>query len=191
MFARSAARSTLRQTFARRAYATGHHTSVTPPKSDLPWIIGSALIFTPLFFSLTSPPAVVKHITSPNKKEHQEAVPATLKATEAQSAEEQEPSPKDAAKAEEEQKPEEKQDEKVEEKAPAQENKDASNVEQGKDEDKEAAKPVGAAVADPEDKKEGSAEAKEGAKQKQPKQQEKVEGAIEESKEEEAKKDNN
>ncbi|POY75475.1 hypothetical protein BMF94_1377 [Rhodotorula taiwanensis] len=102
---RAAARTSFRQsrqTFARRSYATGHHTSTTPQKSDMPWVIGSALVFIPLFFTLTSPPGVHAQVqaTSPHKEEHQADVPAVRKATLAEDPKDKESSPEHAAKAE-------------------------------------------------------------------------------------------
>lgn len=99
---RSAARSSFRssrQAVARRTYVTGHHTSAMPQKSDMPWVIGSALVFIPLFFSLTSPPGVhaQTHATSPTKEGLHEDVPASRKATPAEEPAEKEPSPSAAA----------------------------------------------------------------------------------------------
>lgn len=101
---RSAARSSLRssrQAVARRTYVTGHHTSAMPQKSDMPWVIGSALVFLPLFFSLTSPPGVhaQTHATSPMKEGLHEDVPAARKATQAEEPAEKESSPSAAAAA--------------------------------------------------------------------------------------------
>ncbi|GAA5830040.1 hypothetical protein JCM11251_006852 [Rhodosporidiobolus azoricus] len=175
-----------------RGYASSEPSLVESAKkkagSDLPWIIGSALVFIPLFITLTSPPAIAKqhHVTSPNKPEHAERIPATLKATESEPAEDKEPSPADAEEASE--KEEEKEPEQAEKAAPSQEGKPEKD-EGKKEEEKEEAKPVGDNVATQEQRMEATPEAKEGAKQKQPKQQEKVENAIEESKQEEAKKD--
>ncbi|BGP20216.1 hypothetical protein JCM10213_005930 [Rhodosporidiobolus nylandii] len=186
MFARAARSTFRRQAFSAprqqaRAYSTH---PVTPKKSDMPWIVGSLLVFTPLFFSLTSPPDALAHATSPHKKEHAEVIPASTKATQEEAPEEKEPSPSAAAEAEESE-PEPEQAEKA---APKQEDKEEQS-EETKEEDKEEAKPTGDKVADQEQRKEGTPEAKEGAKQKQPGQQAKVESAIEESKEEETKKD--
>ena len=99
---RSAARSSFRssrQAVARRTYVTGHHTSAMPQTSDMPWVIGSALVFVPLFFSLTSPPGVhaQTHATSPTKEGLHEDVPAARKATQAEEPAEKEPSPSAAA----------------------------------------------------------------------------------------------
>lgn len=101
---RAAARSSFRQSrqaVARRSYVTGHHTSAMPQKSDMPWVIGSALVFVPLFFSLTSPPGVhaQTHATSPNKEGLHEDVPAARKATPAEDPAEKESSPSAAAAA--------------------------------------------------------------------------------------------
>ncbi|GAA5871616.1 hypothetical protein JCM3774_006312 [Rhodotorula dairenensis] len=101
---RAAARSSFRQSrqaVARRSYVTGHHTSTLPQKSDMPWVIGSALVFIPLFFSLTSPPGVhaQTHATSPNKEGLHEDVPAARKATPAEEPADKESSPSAAAAA--------------------------------------------------------------------------------------------
>ncbi|GAA6064015.1 hypothetical protein JCM10212_005498 [Sporobolomyces blumeae] len=85
MFARTAARSALRQA-SRRSYATGHHSTVTPAKSDLPWVVGSAIVTIPLVYTLTSPPDAFKHATSPSKPDH--PAPASHKAPASASAEE-------------------------------------------------------------------------------------------------------
>ncbi|GAA6017783.1 hypothetical protein JCM10207_000500 [Rhodosporidiobolus poonsookiae] len=219
MFARAAARSTIRQATAAprqaaRRYATGHHTSVAPAKvctpsrlassgareltrlfhllpflprcSDLPWIVGSALVFVPLFISLTSPPEALKHATSAHKPEHADKIPASTVATESEPAEDKEPSPKDAEKADE--KEDAKEPEQAEKAAPKQEGEkkeDAEDVEKQKEE----AKPTGGAAASEQQKKESSPEAKEEAKVAQPAHAEKVEKAVEESKEEADKKD--
>ncbi|BGP43537.1 hypothetical protein JCM10450v2_007704 [Rhodotorula kratochvilovae] len=193
MFARTAARTTLRQARQTplrqsvRGYAApGHHTSVTPPKSDLPWIIGSALVFVPLFFSLTSPPEALKHATSPSHPDKHQDVPASTKATKAEAPEDKESSPSAAADAEEKKEAEEAGD--AEKAQPEQEDKDEDKVEEGKKEDTNDA-PTPKDSASHEEKKEGTPEAKAAAKEAQPGKQEKMNDAIAESKEEESKKD--
>ncbi|BGP58259.1 hypothetical protein JCM8202_000979 [Rhodotorula sphaerocarpa] len=99
--ARSTFRSSSRQAFARRAYNTSQHTSAMPNKSDMPWVIGSALVFIPLFFSLTSPPGMhaQTHAISPAKEGTHEEVPAARKATGEEDPAEKESNPTQAAEA--------------------------------------------------------------------------------------------
>jgi len=89
MFARTAFRSAARQA-SRRTYSSAPHSSVVPPKSDLPWVLVSAAVTIPLVYTLTSPPEAVKHtmhnITSPSKEDH--PAPASRKAPESASMEE-------------------------------------------------------------------------------------------------------
>ncbi|KAL7342823.1 glucosyltransferase [Rhodotorula toruloides] len=85
---RAAARTAFRQPrqavsrSARRSYTTANPTGPTPQKSDLPWVIGSALVFIPAIVSLTSPPEILKHSSSHETKH--ENVPSATKATKAE-----------------------------------------------------------------------------------------------------------
>ncbi|GAA5850412.1 hypothetical protein JCM9279_001407 [Rhodotorula babjevae] len=192
MFARTAFRTgarQVRQQTARqtRGMAHNHHTGVAPAKSDLPWIIGSALVFVPLFFSLTSPPEMMKHATSPAHPDKHHDVPASRVATESEDPADKEPSPSHAAAAEA-NKNEEESHSDAAEAQPEQEGKDEDKVAEGKKADVEDA-PTPANAATDEEKLEATPEAKAAAKESQPGKQEKISSAIAESKEEESKKD--
>ncbi|BGP27701.1 glucosyltransferase [Rhodotorula toruloides] len=186
---RAAARTVLRQPrqavsrSARRSYTTANPIGPTPQKSDLPWVIGSALVFIPAIVLLTSPPEVLKHSSSHETKH--ENVPSATKATKAENPQDVEPSPSHAEAAEERKQEEESEPEDAEKHAPAQEGKDEENVAKGEEKDvKEPPKPTEESLSH-EEKKEGTPEAKETAKLDQPKKQDKLENAIAESKEEE------
>ncbi|GAA5958322.1 hypothetical protein JCM3765_004791 [Sporobolomyces pararoseus] len=180
MFARTALRSALRQT-SRRSYATGsHHTTVTPPKSDLPWIVVSAAVTIPLVYTLTSPPEVVKHtlhnVTSPSKEDH--PAPASRKAPASASDEERanhESSHRQAAESD-------KEEATTPVAADAPEKSEVVKKAEEKLENEDIPKPSDL-TANPE----SSVEDKERVKSEQPYRQKKIENEIKESKIEETK----
>jgi programmed cell death 8 (apoptosis-inducing factor) len=61
-----------------RLYSTSQH--VTKEKSNVPWVIGSILIFGPILFKLTSPP---------EKKKVEHIIPAVVEEEEQEEAEEE------------------------------------------------------------------------------------------------------
>ncbi|TNY20374.1 glucosyltransferase [Rhodotorula diobovata] len=175
MFARTAARNAFRQarqTMVRqsRGMAHNHHTGVGPAKSDLPWIVGSGLVFVPLFFSLTSPPEALKHATSPAHPDKHQDVPASTKATDAEDPADKEPSPSHAAAAEA-NAAEEASHEDAAEAQPAQEDKDEDNTDKGKEVDTQEAKITPADAQSAEEGQEATPQAKAAAKEKQPAKQ--------------------
>ncbi|GAA6010617.1 hypothetical protein JCM11491_002995 [Sporobolomyces phaffii] len=180
MFARNALRTALRQS-SRRTYSSGaHHTSVTPPKSDLPWVIVSAAVTIPLIYTLTSPPEAVKHtlhnVTSPSKDDH--PAPAARKAPESASIEErknEEATPETAAESD-------KDEASTPVAADAPDKSDVEKIADEKVEQEDIPKPSDL-TANPE----SSVTDKENVKSEQPYRQDKIKQVVKESKIEETK----